>query len=185
MFVTVRLLYGSTEKAALIPSSALWEDPRRGERNVFVVEESDGLQEPTAPTTAIPERGRRVRRETVEILAEGRGTVGVQGIDEGQWVVTLGQHLLHEKMQTEGTETATARVRPARWDDVLGLQALQREDLLESFLDKQRRLAHLLGAELPQDEDEVDELLRTSTSGAEPRSQDPPRGPSPGPATGP
>ena len=172
MFVTVRLLYGSTEQATLIPSSALWEDPRRGERSVFVVEESDGLEEPTTPGTEIPERGRRVRREAVELLAEGRGVVGVRGIGEGQWVVTLGQHLLNEVMQTEGTDTATARVRPTSWDGVLELQALQREDLLETFLDKQRRLARLLGAELPEDEEKVNELLRTPRE--EPRDQSAP-----------
>jgi RND family efflux transporter MFP subunit len=177
MFVTTRILYGSTEQATLIPSSALWEDPRRGERSVFVVEESEGLQEPTSPGTEIPERGRRVRRQAVELLAEGRGTVGVRGIEEGQWVVTLGQHLINDVMQTEDTDTATARVRPTSWDAVLGLQALQREDLLETFLDKQRRLAGLLGAEMPEDEEQVKELLRTageetpghSTPGAAPR----------------
>jgi RND family efflux transporter MFP subunit len=160
MFVTVRLLYGSTEKATLIPSSALWEDPRRGQRNVFVVVNSEGLEEPASPTTEIPERGRTVRRQAVEFLAEGRGTVGVRGVQEGQWVVTLGQHLLNELMQTDGTDTATARVRPTSWNGVLELQALQREDLLATFLDKQRRLARQLGAELPETEEEANELLR-------------------------
>jgi RND family efflux transporter MFP subunit len=159
MFVTVRILVGSTEQATLIPSSALWEDPRRGERSVFVVEEADGLEERTASGTEIPERGRRVRRKAVELIAEGRGSVGVDGVERGQWVVTLGQHLLDESMQAEATDTATARVRPTSWDEVLGLQALQREDLLQAFLDKQRQLARLLGAELPEDEEQVNELL--------------------------
>jgi RND family efflux transporter MFP subunit len=164
MFVTVRLLYGSSEQATLIPSSALWEDPRRGVRSVFVVEQSDGLQEPagTAVGTEIPERGHPVRREAVEFLAEGRGMVGVRGIEEGQWVVTLGQHLLNEAMEAEDTDTTTARVRPTSWEKVLGLQALQREDLLETFLEKQRRLARLLGAEIPESEERVEELLGQS-----------------------
>jgi hypothetical protein len=79
--------------------------------------------------------------------------------------VTLGQHLLSELMQTEGKETATARVRPTNWESVLGLQALQREDLLDRFLDKQRRVAHLLGAELPEDDQQVQELLSKSEAG--------------------
>ena len=158
MFVTVRLLYGATEEATLIPSSALWEDPRRGERSVFVVEEEDGLEEATSPGTEIPERERRIKRKAVEFLAEGRGTAGVRGVEEGEWVVTLGQHLLNDVMQAEGADTATARVRPASWEVVLGLQSLQREDLLQTFLDKQRSLARRLGAEIPAADDVNDPL---------------------------
>jgi RND family efflux transporter MFP subunit len=179
MFVSVRLRYGSTEQATLIPSSALWEDPRREERSVFVVEESDGLEERTAPEADFPDRGRRVRRKAVESVAETRGTIGVRGIEEGQWVVTLGQHLLNELMRMEGTDTARARVRSADWEAVLGLQALQREDLLKTFLDKQRRVARLLGAGLPENEDRVNELLRAPRE--EPRD-DPAAGASPPPA---
>jgi len=69
--------------------------------------------------------------------------VGVRGVESGEWVVTVGQNLL------QGEESPSARVRPARWDGVLALQALQREHLLRGFLDKQQRLARARGAEPP------------------------------------
>ncbi|UCF67739.1 MAG: efflux RND transporter periplasmic adaptor subunit, partial [Acidobacteriota bacterium] len=39
MFVSVTILYGASERATLVPASAVWEDPRTGERGVFVVED--------------------------------------------------------------------------------------------------------------------------------------------------
>lgn len=58
--------------------------------------------------------------------------VGVGGLESGQWVVTLGQDLLGE-----GREQA--RVRTVSWDKVIGLQLLQREDLLEDALQESTR----------------------------------------------
>jgi hypothetical protein len=95
----------------------------------------------------------------VRVLAEGRGRSGVEGVEEGEWVVTVGQHLLHEQMQAADAEAVEARVRPTSWQRVLELQGLQREDLLEGFLAKQRRLAGVLGAELPASSEAVDEAL--------------------------
>ena len=46
-------------------------------------------------------------------------------------------------------ETTEARVRATSWQRVLELQGLQREDLLEGFLDKQRRISRAIGARLP------------------------------------
>ena len=51
---------------------------------------------------------------------------GIRGIEEDQWVVTLGQNLL-------GGEAGKARVRPVKWAWVERLQYLQREDLMESL----------------------------------------------------
>jgi hypothetical protein len=79
----------------------------------------------------------------VEVLAEGEGTLGVRGAEDGDWVVTVGQHLLSER------QGSSARVRPARWDRILALQELQREDLLHGFLAKQQRMAKTFGAEIP------------------------------------
>ena len=52
-----------------------------------------------------------------------------------------------------------ARVRPVPWKRVLALQDLQDDDLLDGFLDKQRKVAAALGAEIPESEDEVDRVL--------------------------
>ena len=99
MFVEVRLMLGRSTTSTLLPASAVWEDPLTGDWTVFVVEETDGLHEPAAQGGEIPEARRRVVRRSVEVLAEGRGRVGVRGVDEGEWVVTLGQHLLQESLE--------------------------------------------------------------------------------------
>jgi RND family efflux transporter MFP subunit len=168
MFVAVRVLYGESEAATLVPASAVWEDARTGSQLVFVVADVDGLDEATATSEAIPEAARGVSARRVEVLAEGRGLTGIRGVDEGEWVVTLGQHLLFERLQADGAGGATpARVRPVPWARVLELQGLQREDLLEGFLAKQRRVAEAIGAELPASPAETEELLAASERGAE------------------
>jgi hypothetical protein len=79
----------------------------------------------------------------LEVVAEGRDAVGVSGVKPGEWVVTVGQNLLY------GEEKPQARVRAARWDEVVRLQALQREDLLHGFLERQQEVARARGAEPP------------------------------------
>jgi len=126
MFVTVDVFYGESQQATLVPLSALYEHPATGATGVFVTEaavESEALRpigdDPTAtfteplPFSFVP----------VQVIAAGRMAAGVDGIAPGQWVVTLGQHLL-------GEGTPKARVRPVKWEWVEKLQTLQREDLL-------------------------------------------------------
>jgi HlyD family secretion protein len=138
MFVTVDVLYGQSAEATLVPASALWEDPRTGLRGVYVLKGPPG-QTPGATTG--------VALRPVEVLAEGRGLAGVREIREGEWVVTVGQHLLAED------RAESARVRPTTWERVLQLQGLQREVLLQSFLDKQQRWARERGTEPPTKEE--------------------------------
>ena len=171
MFATVRILVGQSQQATLIPVSALWEDPETGRRGVFVVQGSGTL---TESDTAYP-----VRFQEVQVLAEGRGAAGVGGIDEGAWVVTVGQHLLSSELRSasrlagdaEGRSAneTPARIRPVTWQHVLELRGLQDEDLLEGFLDKQRLVAAALGADIPASEDEVDRVLEEAAA----RQQDP------------
>ncbi|MGD2116292.1 MAG: efflux RND transporter periplasmic adaptor subunit [Acidobacteriota bacterium] len=180
-FVTVDVLYGQSERATLVPAAALWEDPRTGAEGIFVVEG----QLPAAATDDgnraklsegwRTEEPRGVEFRPVEVLAEGRGMLGIRGAEAGEWVVTVGQHLLSTDSATD--EPLTARVRPTTWESVLELQGLQREDLLHDFLDKQRRLARAIGVELPATDEDVDRLLEpdgaptalaaTRTAGAE------------------
>ena len=93
-------------------------------------------------------------------------------LEEGSWVVTVGQHLLSSELRA-AVESATggaslaanetsARIRPVTWDHVLELQGLQNEDLLEGFLAKQRTVAAALGAEIPASEDLVDQVLENA-----------------------
>jgi RND family efflux transporter MFP subunit len=182
MFVEVRILVGRTDSATLVPVSAVWDNPETGRRGVFVVEESEGLTagEVTAETEPDP-TPRTVAFRAVEILAEGRGEAGVSGVEEGDWVVTVGQHLLGGRTGAEGTvegaagatAPSTARVRPVAWERVQALQALQDEDLLEGFLDKQRKLAAAIGAQIPESEDVVDRVLEEAAAAEASRSGGP------------
>lgn len=159
MFVTVRVIQGSSAEATLLPASVIWEDPRSRARTVFVVTDDDGLVEPEDSSTEIPETPRSISARPVAVVAEGRGLVGVTGVSAGEWVVTVGQHLLQERFQLSGSAEVPARVRPTSWTRVLELQGLQREDLLARFLDRQRRVAAVLGAELPTSTEAVEAAL--------------------------
>lgn len=142
MFVTVDIHHGESEQVTLLPVAAPWEDPRSGEWAVFVV----ALDE-APPADSVSERAYPVTRRAVEVLAVGRDTVGVRGVEPGEHVVTLGQHLL-----ARGAGAAAARVRATTWERVLALQARQREDVLREFLATQRRLARR-GARPPSTEE--------------------------------
>jgi RND family efflux transporter MFP subunit len=145
MFVTVDILYGESETATLVPRSALHEDPSTGAPVVFVVEKTGAGGKAAAPG-AVAAEALAVAPQPVEVVADGRAAVGVRGVEPGRWVVTLGQHLLP-------STDARARVRLLDWERVLALQSLQREDLMRSFLAKQRRLARERGATPPSNRD--------------------------------
>lgn len=148
MFVTVDILYGETEEATVVPSSALWEEPTTGRWGIYVVTFPDGdVPAEGEPQQDVQPTPRPVEFRAVEILAEGRDRAGVRGIDPGEWVVVLGQHLLRPDAG------ASARVRVASWDRVLELQEVQREDLLQGYLDKQQRWAKEHGAKVPTNEE--------------------------------
>lgn len=144
MFVTVDVLYGESVQATLVPKSAIYEDPATGAIGVVTApsiglevpivmpeEGSDEVPPMTSPTPATFQR--------VEVLAEGRHVVGVEGIEPGDWVIVVGQHLVTGRNASEGPPEA--RVRPIRWERLLELQGLQREDLLRQFMEKQQRVA--------------------------------------------
>jgi RND family efflux transporter MFP subunit len=162
MFVTVDVLYGESERATLVPSSALWEDPRTGIRGVFVVDMAGA--ESTTEQAELSERAFPVAFRPVEVVAEGRESVGIDGVTTGEWVVTVGHHLIRSDRE------AQARVRPISWQRVQELQSLQREDLLEGFLAKQRRLARTLGAEPPSNREFLGKGVGTAGPSATPGS---------------
>ncbi len=145
MFVSVDVFHGQTADATLVPVSALFTHPTTGERGVYIASASPPPG--TAPVEGEATAGVRsdpidVTFRPVELLGEGRGVAGVDGVREGEWVVVVGQHLLAE--QTAST-APRARPRAIAWNRVLELQRLQRGDLLESFMDRQQRLG--LGAD--------------------------------------
>lgn len=170
MFVTVRILYGTSEQVTLVPTSALWEDPRTGDRGVFVVVDAVGLEAPVGERAENPEQPRSVSFRRVGVRAEGRGSVGVEGVDSGEWVVISGQHLLRrniDEVTAAGSglvgSATEARIRPTTWERVSALQGLQREDLLQEFLRKQQRVARALGADIPESESVVQRALEADT----------------------
>lgn len=133
-FVAVDIFYGESERATLVPMSALYDNPRSGATGVFVAADSqfgepvsvvDGRDDVSlsAPIgfTFVP----------VEVVARGRMVAGIRGVQSDQWVVTLGQDLLNG-------QNSTARVRRVSWDWVERLQQLQREDLLEAIVKEQQ-----------------------------------------------
>ena len=138
MFVTVDVMYGESEQATLIPLSALYENPETGETGVFVSRDSLVLY--SEPTGASDEQKSISLSDpvpfdfkSVDVIAKGRMQAGITGVEEGNWVVTLGQNLL-------GSQSGEARVRTVEWDWVEYLQNLQSQDLLEDIMEEQQRM---------------------------------------------
>ena len=168
-FVTARILYGESRQATLVPASAVWKDPQTGRQGAFVIEDAGDLEAPAEGPAEASETAKTIVFRSVERLAEGGGTIGVDAVRDGEWVVVVGQHLLAELARDEarrqgpegagGPMSGAARVRPTSWERVQELQGLKREDLLAGFLEKQQKVAAALGAEIPESEAEVDRVL--------------------------
>ncbi len=134
MFVTVDIYYGESEQAALVPLSAIYENPATGVTGVYVSREI-----PARESIGTVESDRRIALTEpvaftfvpVDVLARGHMSAGVTGVEPGSWVVTLGQDMLR-------SEAATARVRQVTWDWVESLQQLQHEDLLKEVVNRQQ-----------------------------------------------
>ncbi|MBD3256998.1 efflux RND transporter periplasmic adaptor subunit [candidate division GN15 bacterium] len=133
MFVTVDIHYGESEQATLIPLSALYKNPLSGATGVYVARDTaNNIPEEPAEAAGDAAMTEPVTFEfvPVEVVAKGRMSAGIRGIEPGQWVVSLGQDLF-------GGETGQARVRAVTWSWVENLQQLQREDLLQEIVQKQ------------------------------------------------
>jgi RND family efflux transporter MFP subunit len=140
MFVTVDVAYGESEEATIVPASALHTHPVTGERGVYV----SSVEPAAVNASTADEEGGGLSPEPVslafrpvEVVAEGAQTTGIDGVEPGEWVVVVGQHLL--SAQT-GDSAPQARIRVIAWDRILDLQTLQREDVLRQFMDRQQQL---------------------------------------------
>jgi RND family efflux transporter MFP subunit len=150
MFVNVDVLYGASDGATLVPASALWEDPQSGRHGVYVARLPGSVREPQGKSgNELLREAHPVEFRAVEVVADGRDQVGVRGVRPGEWVVTVGQSLLH------AASAEQARVRPLRWERVLQLQRVQKEDLLRGFLEEQQKVARERGAAPPTVEEFV------------------------------
>lgn len=134
MFVNVDVLYGASDDAVLIPNSALYRHPQTGQEGIFLMD-SPGReyepppQDPDGPPALTPPLP--VSFQPIEVVASGRMSTGVRGISEGDWVVTVGQHLLEEN-----AEEAQARVMS--WDRIMEMQRVQSRDLFQ-LIDQRRQ----------------------------------------------
>lgn len=142
MFVTVDVLYGESELAALVPNSAIYRHPRDGREGVFAATLPDGPRMPERPADALPARSALdpmgpvpVEFVPVRIIARGRQSAAIDGVDPGQWVVTVGHHLLSAE------ENGRAIVQPTPWDHIMRLQQMQTRDLLDLIQLRQGRLS--------------------------------------------
>ncbi len=139
MFVPVDVLYGESRQATLVPISAVWTEPETGQQGIYVVGSLSQELQSLVDTTGNNEmsmasltRPLQVDFQPVQVIAEGRMQAGVNGLDPGTWVVTIGQHLLSQGY----TE---ARVKTTGWNRIMKLQQLQTRDLLMQTLQQQRR----------------------------------------------
>lgn len=138
MFVTVDIFYGESEQATLIPLSAIYRHPRTGETGVFIAPEFGAESEPiddidsaNPPPLSEP---KLVEFVSIDVIARGRESAGVSGIESGDWVVTVGQNMLINN------ETETARIRAVSWNRIMGMQKMQPQDLLRDIMND--RMAH-------------------------------------------
>ncbi|MEW5979967.1 MAG: efflux RND transporter periplasmic adaptor subunit [Acidobacteriota bacterium] len=136
MSITVEVLHGRSRQATLIPTSALYTNPSTGRDGTYLLlsfsadphgdrQASTPSGENSLPPTSKPTP---VKFVSIEVIAEGRMEVAVDGIDPGQWVVSVGQDLI-------AAGKGQAHVRASSWERVLRLQGLQREDLLREILE--------------------------------------------------
>jgi RND family efflux transporter MFP subunit len=134
MFVAVDIHYGESEQATLVPLSALWENLSTSRVGVYVSRDREIGE---SATILKSQQGGGLTNPVsfefipVEVLASGRMSAGISGIEQGSWVVTIGHELM-------GADSGLARVRPIRWERVEELQQLQREDLLEEIMQRQQ-----------------------------------------------
>ncbi len=134
MFVTVDIFYGESERATLIPLSSLYEHPAKGGTGVYVSKaalDREPVGKLSADQPIFLTDPVTFEFVPVEVVARGRMEAGIRGIEEGDWVVTIGQNLL-------GDESGSARVRPVQWEWVEQLQNLQREDLMREVIERQQ-----------------------------------------------
>lgn len=134
MFVGVDVHYGESEKATLVPLSALYEDPVSGGTGLYVSRtalEEDLSGDPKNGDSRSLIGPVQFDFVPVEVIAKGRMRAGISGVKPGQWVVTLGQDLLQ-------AQSGQAKVRIVEWDWVEQLQQMQRQELLEDVMKRQQ-----------------------------------------------
>ncbi|REL39071.1 efflux RND transporter periplasmic adaptor subunit [Rhodohalobacter sp. SW132] len=132
MFVTVDIFYGESEQATIIPLSAIYRHPRTGETGVYIVPQFGAESEPVEQVdSANPpplSEPMPVEFVPIDVIAQGRESAGVAGIQSGDWVVTVGQNMLINN------ESESARIRAVSWNRIMHMQQMQPQDLLRDIM---------------------------------------------------
>lgn len=139
MYVTVDLIYGESLPATLIPNSAIYQHPRLGSQGVFLISANDEKKDGSVSTEIVigTQRQAPLAFTPIDIIARGRMSSAVSGINEGDWVVTIGHYLLSSQGSTK------AQVQATDWNHILQLQQVQNRDLLETIMRKDQAPEHL------------------------------------------
>ncbi|MGM0505594.1 MAG: efflux RND transporter periplasmic adaptor subunit [Bacteroidota bacterium] len=133
MFVTVDILYGESEQATIVPLSAIYRHPRTGIEGIYV---APGFGVEVEPVTEVdsdnpPPLSEPTELEfrPIEVIARGRESAGVVGIDSGDWIVTIGQSMM------VGKDDMQARIRAATWERILAMQSSQPQRILRQMME--------------------------------------------------
>jgi HlyD family secretion protein len=142
MFVTVDVLYGESELAALVPNAAIYRHPRDGREGVYVtplssilaahgIEDDDLADGEALLLTSIRDAATHpIAFVPVNVVARGRLLSGVTGVEPGDWVVTMGHRML------TGRDATEAFVQPTPWEHIMNLQQMQSRDLLNIIIER-------------------------------------------------
>jgi RND family efflux transporter MFP subunit len=142
MFVTVDVLYGESQVSSLVPNNAIYSQVRDGREGVYVASldeanrplEGRGAELPRSDLD--PSGPVAVQFVPVRVVARGRLATAIDGVEPGQWVVTVGHHLL------ASSESSQAVVQPTPWDHIMRLQQMQSRDLLDVIRRRQGDLVN-------------------------------------------
>lgn len=134
MFVTVDIMYGESEQATLIPLSSIYRHPRTGETGVYVASdygmETDPVEQVDSSNPPPLSQPTRVEFVGIDVIAQGRETAGVVGIQAGDWIVTVGQNLLINN------ESGSAKIRATSWNRIIRMQQMNPKDLLRDIMNE-------------------------------------------------
>lgn len=135
MFVTVDIMYGESEQATLVPISAIYRHPRTGVEGIYV---APGFGSEVAPITEVDSgdppplsEPTELEFKPIRVVAKGRESAGVVGVNSGDWILTVGQSLM------VGRQDNIARIRAVTWDRILSMQRSRPQDLLRQVLEEQ------------------------------------------------
>lgn len=134
MFVTVDIMYGESEQATLIPLSSIYRHPRTGETGVYVAPdygaETDPVEQVDSSNPPPLSQPTMVEFVGIDVIAQGRETAGVVGVQGGDWIVTVGQNLLINN------ESGTAKIRATSWNRIIRMQQMNPKDLLRDIMNE-------------------------------------------------